>query len=239
VEYRKLVLINLWILLMGLSLQTFAKDNFTPKKMTLAQCFKLHKNLYTGNLPTKTPAVAKVMIEKEKELKGLNYLSIVPWQPQKRKMVERFLVEKFDADFLAQKLPAFDKTQKLGAGRLAVADIRWSQVACRNMSQDGKYSVVSNAHAIKNGTLDIKILPTIRVWRDDKGRVWTLDHRRLAAIKLSGVVKEIPVEFVSEEVVKAQKFKFGTLNDGKSIFIYQDEKGKKADLAVVLMDGVK
>ncbi len=224
---------------MGLSLQSFAKDTFTPKKMTLAQCFKLHKNLYTGNLPKKTPAVAKVMTEKQKELKGLNYVGVVPWKPQKRKMVERFFVEKLDANFLAQKLPTFDKGQKLGLSKLAVADIRWSQVACRNMSQDGKYSVVSNAHAIKNGTLDIKILPTIRVWRDDKGRVWTLDHRRLAAIKLSGVVKEIPVEFVSEEIVKAQKFKFGTLNDGKSIFIYQDEKGKKADLAVVLMDEVK
>lgn len=238
-DFRKLVLINLWILLMGLSLQSFAKESFIPKKMTLAQCFKLHKNLYTGNLPKKTPAVAQVMTKKEKELKGLNYVAVVPWKPQKRKMVERFLVEKFDANFLAQKLPTFDKTQKLGLSKLAVADIRWSQVACRNMSQDGKYSVVSNAHAIKNGTLDIKILPTIRVWRDDKGRVWTLDHRRLAAIKLSGAVKEIPVEFVSEEIVKAQKFKFGTLNDGKSIFIYQDEKGKKADLAVVLMDEVK
>lgn len=236
---KKVILINLCILLIISSLPATAKDSFKPKKMTLAQCFKIHNNLYTGNLPKKTPLVAEVMIEKEKELKGLNYLSVVPWKPQKRKMVERFLVEKFGAKFLAQKLPNFDKTQKLGTAKLAVADIRWSQVACRNMSQDGKYSVVSNAHAIKNGTLDLKILPTIRVWRDDQDRVWTLDHRRLAAIKLSGVVKEIPVEFVSEEIVKAQKFKFGTLNDGKSMFVYQDEKGKKADIAVVLMDEVE
>lgn len=237
--FKKIVSVNLLILLMGLSLPSIGKESFSPKKMSLLQCFNLQKNLYTGHLPKKTPVVLQTIVEKHKEHSGLNYAGIVPWKPTKTKMVERFFIEKFNAEFLAQPLPAFDKTQKLGPAKMAVSDIRWSQVSCRNMSQDGKYSVVSNAHAIKNGSLDIKILPTIRVWRDNQGRVWTLDHRRLAAIKLSGVIKEIKVEFVAEEIVKAQKFKFGTLNEGRSIFVYQDEVGAKSDVAIVLMDELR
>ncbi len=231
--------ITLWILLVGLSHQAFARDSYLLRKLTLAQCFNIQKNLHTGHLPRMTPIASNSISDKHQELTGLNYAGIIPWKPMKRKAVSRFMVEKLNANFLAQKLPTFNKTQPLGVANVNIADIRWSQVACRNMSQDGKYTVIGNAHAIKNGTLDLKKLPTIRVWRDDQGRIWTLDHRRLAAIKLSGVVKEIPVEFVSEEIVKAQKFKFGTHNDGKSLLVYQDEATAKSDIAVVLMDETK
>jgi hypothetical protein len=224
------------LFLVMVSLPSIAKPTLPIPKLSLLQCFNIQKNLHTGNIPRSTPKVKEAINIRHKEVTGLDYAGIVPWDPQKRKAVQRFLIEKVNADFLAQQLPAFNKAQKLGPSRVAVSDIRWSQVSCRNMSQDKKYSVVSNAHAIKEGKLDIKILPTIRVWRDTQGRIWTLDHRRLAAIKLSGVIDEIPVEFVSEEIVKAQKFKFGTQNEGKSMFVYLDEPGAKEDLAIVLMD---
>jgi hypothetical protein len=236
VNYLKKFL-GLFLVLLFISVQhVHARDAISVKKLSLVQCFRIHKNLETGNSQKITKSIEKLMLEKHKELEGLNYVGVVAWKPQKRKVVKRFFVEKFKVEAWAQPLPQFDKTQKLGETIVNVSDIKWSQVHGRNMSQDGKYSVVQNAHDLKSGKLSVTKLPTIKVWRDTDGRIWTLDHRRLAAIKLSGAFQTLKVEFVSEDIVKAQQFKFGTQNEGQSLFVYQDEKTKKTDLAVILMD---
>jgi hypothetical protein len=82
---------------------------------------------------------------------------------------------------------------------------------CANISQDKKYSVVKN-----------------------EGRVWTLDYRRLAAMRLSGVVDKIEVEFVSEALVLEQKLKFSTQNSGRSILVHLDEDDAVEDLSIVI-----
>lgn len=198
------------------------------KNLTLLQ------NLQTGHLASKPENFAAIIAKKNTELAGLDYDGIIPWHPKKRDAVKRFFIEKFGLNELGQELPVFDKTQKLGKADVDIMDIHWSQINARNMSQDGKYSVVGNAKAFKEGKLKVSDLPPIRVWRDATGKIWTLDHRRLAAMRLSGVIDQVPVEFVDEATVKAQQFKFGTLNGGKSLFVWMDGPGTEAELSIVI-----
>ncbi len=204
-------------------------------RLTVLQCFKISPNISTGHSDKLSGKIRHEISRKEKELQGLSYNAIIPWAPRKRDAVHRFLIEKLDFKN-PLSIPIYDKTQKLGRAEIALKDIRFSQVNCRNMSQDKKYTVVGNAHAIREGKLDVKKLPTIKVWRDTQGRVWTLDHRRLAAMRLSGVIDKVEVEFVTEELVKAQGFKFGTLNEGKSIFVHLDDPETNENLALVLLN---
>lgn len=227
-------LVPLMVLLAFFTSTAWAKSG---KKLTVSQCFKIaYPNLEIGHIGPKGADVASAIARQEKALEGLSYSGVVAWEPKKREAFKRLLIEKADMDFLAQPLPLYDKSQKLGRATMSLQDIRWSQSMCRNSSQDKKYSVINNARAFKEGTLKVEQLPTIRVWRDVEGRVWTLDHRRLAAMKLSGVIDEIPVEFVSEALVKEQAFKFSTRNEGKGILVWVDDGEHAEDLSIVLIN---
>jgi hypothetical protein len=50
----------------------------------------------------------------------------------------------------------------------------------------------------------------------ENGAIYTLDHRRLVAYRLAGK-KTIPVQWVSLDVVKDNRWKFTTSNGGRSI----------------------
>jgi len=50
----------------------------------------------------------------------------------------------------------------------------------------------------------------------DNGEIYTLDHRRLVAYRLAGR-KTIPVQWVGLSVVRDNRWKFTTLNGGRSI----------------------
>lgn len=172
---------------------------------------------------------------KRQELEGLDFIGVVPWRPSRTGPVTRFITEKTGSDvFMTSLLPKYLPNQPLGKRTIKVRDIRWSQSQAANMSQDGKYTVVDNARALKAGTLNLNVLPVIRVWQDTQGRVWTLDHRRLAAIRMSGAFDEIPVEFVEESMVVAQKFKYSTRNEGNTILVHLDEKGSDGKMAIVV-----
>jgi hypothetical protein len=70
-----------------------------------------------------------------------------------------------------------------------------------------------NANSLSAGIFDPNILK-IKIWKDVLGKIWTLDHRRLAAFKLAK--KCAPVDFASEQEVKAQMWKMTTRNEGTS-----------------------
>ena len=80
----------------------------------------------------------------------------------------------------------------------------------------GEHTVLGNAIDLMEGTLKPADLPTIRVWADNAGKIWTLDHRRLASFRLANVT-EIPVQWVGPEVVKNQRGKMTTKVRGASI----------------------
>ncbi|MDS0858032.1 hypothetical protein NUV25_09955 [Burkholderia pseudomultivorans] len=78
----------------------------------------------------------------------------------------------------------------------------------------GDYTVLGNAQALQDGTLDPNILKT-KIWKDGAGKLWTLDHRRLAAFKLAR--KCMPYQMASKDEVDNQMWKMSTANGGTSI----------------------
>lgn len=101
-----------------------------------------------------------------------------------------------------------------GEAKLSTKDINFMQSSIKNTT--GEYTVLGNADALKSGTLKPSDLPAIKVWKDAQGKIWTLDHRRLAAFKLGGV-EEIPIEWASKSLVESQMWKMTTKTGGTSI----------------------
>ncbi|ORM73410.1 hypothetical protein HA48_09855 [Pantoea wallisii] len=85
-------------------------------------------------------------------------------------------------------------------------------------NQTGEHTVLNNTAALKNGTLKPTDLSAIKIWQDSSGKLWTLDHRRRAAFKLSGL-KEIPVQCASEKEVAGKMWKMTTKTDEKIIIL--------------------
>lgn len=88
------------------------------------------------------------------------------------------------------------------------------QSSIRN--QTVEFTVLGNAEALRTGDLGATALPPIRVWSDEVGKIWTLDHRRLAAFRLAGLA-EVPVEWVPMDVVRRQMWKMTTQTGGSSV----------------------
>ncbi|MBS1984586.1 MAG: hypothetical protein JST16_10485 [Bdellovibrionales bacterium] len=103
--------------------------------------------------------------------------------------------------------------------RMDPREIRFMQIVATDAMQDGTHSVLENAAEIRAGRTKADDLPMIRVWMDERGQVWTLDHRRLASVRLAGNVDSIKVKWVDEASVRASAFKFTTRNEGKSVYV--------------------
>lgn len=76
----------------------------------------------------------------------------------------------------------------------------------------GEFTVLGNAEALANGSLNPNVL-RMNVWKDASGKVWTLDHRRLGAFRLSGL-QEAPIQWANPS---GQMWKMTTTNGGTSI----------------------
>ena len=103
---------------------------------------------------------------------------------------------------------------KGGSGTVNPKDVRYMQSSIKN--QTGDYIVLDNAQALKEGTLKPSDLPEIRIWIDNDGNLWTLDHRRLAAFRIAGV-DEVPFRWATDEEVASQMWKMITKTGGDSI----------------------
>lgn len=101
-------------------------------------------------------------------------------------------------------------------------NISFMQSSIKNYN--GDYTVLGNASALRNGTLKPTDLPTIRVWKDKAGKVWTLDHRRLGAYRLAEI-EEVPVEWVQQQQMR----KMTTTNGGASIRL---KLGNRVDMII-------
>lgn len=83
-------------------------------------------------------------------------------------------------------------------------------------NQTGNYTVLGNAQALKNGTLKASDLPEMRLWQDDVGQLWTLDHRRLASFRLAEL-DSVPFKWATSDEVASQMWKMTTQTGGNSI----------------------
>lgn len=88
--------------------------------------------------------------------------------------------------------------------------IHFMQSSIRNST--GEFTVLGNAESLRLGTLDPRVL-RMNVWKDANGKIWTLDHRRLAAFRLSGLI-EAPVQWTNPN---GQMWKMTTTNGGTSV----------------------
>ncbi|MGN6825519.1 RHS repeat domain-containing protein, partial [Neisseria sp. P0019.S002] len=105
------------------------------------------------------------------------------------------------------------KCQNCPPGTMPTKDIHFMQSSAKN--QTGDYTVLQNAADLKSGKLDPNIL-RINIWKDESGKTWTLDHRRLAAFKIAKI-ECTPVQEANSSMVKKQMWKMTTKTEGKSM----------------------
>ncbi|MDM0110637.1 RHS repeat-associated core domain-containing protein [Variovorax sp. J22R133] len=100
-------------------------------------------------------------------------------------------------------------------GTIESAKIHFMQSNARN--QTGDFTVLGNAENLSSGVLEADVLK-IRVWKDLTGKIWTLDHRRLAAFKLANQ-KCVPVNEIDQDQLDRSEVarKMTTRNGGVSM----------------------
>ncbi|WP_192350457.1 DUF6443 domain-containing protein [Algoriphagus sp. Y33] len=101
-------------------------------------------------------------------------------------------------------------TYSAAKGVLNTSEIHFMQSSIKNTT--GNFTVLGNAEALANGSLNPNVL-RMNVWKDASGKVWTLDHRRLGAFKLSGL-EQAPIQWANPS---SQMWKMTTTNGGTSI----------------------
>lgn len=106
------------------------------------------------------------------------------------------------------------KSSKSGRNTVNPKDVNFMQSSIKN--QTGEYTVLGNAEALKNGTLQATDLPEIRIWQDADGKLWTLDHRRLAAFRIAEL-DSVPFRWATDEEIAGQMWKMTTKTNGTSI----------------------
>ena len=123
-------------------------------------------------------------------------------------------------DYDNRKVPKF-RERKNKTTHLEVSNLRFMQKSAKfkSSSRKGGYEVLETARSLQTGKLDIDDLPMIQVWEDKKGRLWTLDHRRLAAIILAGNFTEVPVDWATQQEVEDDWDKYDPINGGLSMDI--------------------
>ena len=95
-------------------------------------------------------------------------------------------------------------------------EIHFMQDSIKNKT--GNHTVLQNAKDLKNGKLKVTDFEPIRVWKDENNKIWSLDHRRLAAFKMAGI-EEIPVKWASKSTVAKEMWKMTTKTNGESIIL--------------------
>ena len=93
-------------------------------------------------------------------------------------------------------------------------NVNFMQSSIKN--QTGEYTVLGNAEALKNGTLQVTDLPEMRIWKDSDGKLWTLDHRRLAAFRIAEA-DNVPFRWATNDEVAGQMWKMTTQTGGVSV----------------------
>lgn len=106
------------------------------------------------------------------------------------------------------------KAIKSGSNTVNPKDVNFMQSSIKN--QTGEHTVLGNAEALKSGALKATDLPEIRIWQDADGKLWTLDHRRLAAFRMAEL-DSVPFRWATDEEVANQMWKMTTKTNGISI----------------------
>jgi RHS repeat-associated protein len=109
----------------------------------------------------------------------------------------------------------FLRSKFLQKASLPVKEIHYMQSSIKNTSKNHDYTVLGNAKKLEEGVINTSLL-RINVWKDANGKIWTLDHRRLAAFDLAKK-DAIPVRWEYAKNVEKQMWKMSTKTHGQSI----------------------
>jgi len=125
---------------------------------------------------------------------------------------------------------------------LGIHELHFMQDSCGFFSGErDEYNVLSTARAIQQDPEFMHRLPPLEVWKDKSERVWSLDHRRLVAYTISGVITEVPVVFVDRETatgVEENGYKFTNPVGGTAIVLEADEHDPRALVIMKVSEGV-
>lgn len=102
---------------------------------------------------------------------------------------------------------------------LPLSAIHFMQNSVSQNYSDNIHTVTGNARDLRDGLLDVNQLPAIRVWQDSQGKIWTLDHRRVAAMILSGKVSKTKVVWARASDVRKDSFKMSNTDGGDSLVL--------------------
>jgi hypothetical protein len=105
---------------------------------------------------------------------------------------------------------------------------RWASLDNRDREEtedNAGYAVIRNALLLRREPELIHSLPKISVFQDKGGKIWTINHRRLAAYLLSGKISQVPVEWADLETVEKNLIKYYPINDGRSLDIINRFRG--------------
>ena len=155
------------------------------------------------------------------QLNGLQFIDVISWEEHKLLKQRRDTIRaglKWPSEI---EIPEYDEQQPMDISEIAISELSFMQDAAKNKS--GEYSIIGNGHGLKNGKLDISVFPPLKIWRDKSGKYWSLDHRRLAAFILSGVLDEVPVQIATKEEVYEDRFKLTNADGGKSMIMHLPE----------------
>ena len=98
-------------------------------------------------------------------------------------------------------------------GMIDARSVRFSQNSIAASFRGGG-SVDELAAGLRNGTIDAKSIPAIRLVERD-GKLYSLDNRRLYAAQRAGV--KIPYRMATPEEILKERFKFTTTNGGAGV----------------------
>jgi len=154
-------------------------------------------------------------------LKGLHYHQVI-------KISEKFFNED-QKRIVTKPFPRYRSSLKPLPQSIPIKKIHFMQNSIWTLFSNNQYNILTTARAIKNHQLNINTLPKISVWQDQQRRIWTLDHRRLAAIILAGNIKNAPVQWATAAEVNKKRYEYTTKNGGTSIILYLTQR-----LAVII-----
>ncbi len=110
--------------------------------------------------------------------------------------------------------PAGEVIDESGSNTVNPKDVNFMQSSIKN--QTGEHTVLGNAEALKSRAIKATDLPEIRIWQDADGKLWTLDHRRLAAFRIAEL-DSVPFSWATDEEVANQMWKMTTKTNGTSV----------------------
>ncbi|WP_299006110.1 hypothetical protein [uncultured Shewanella sp.] len=143
----------------------------------------------------------------QKILLGLNYREIKVVKDNARK----------NSKIRSTPFPVFANIAPYKPTSIPTRSILFMQSSIHDVFHERRFDIITTAYQLQQKRIAITALPNIHVWRDSKGNIWTINHRRLASIILAGNIDKIPVTWISQKTLDKNRFEFTTKVKGKSI----------------------